>query len=86
MFFFCGSPSLLEGTQTFVAAIATLIVLCLFRNDNNFLRQIVINLKDTLQSDIERKISRLKETIAEMRNSKGNEITNDKNHQYDNNY
>jgi hypothetical protein len=77
MFFFSESPSLLEGTQTFVAAIATLIVLCLFRNDNNFLRQIVINLKDTLQSDIERKISRLKETIAEKRNSKGNEITND---------
>lgn len=77
MFFFSGSPSLLEGTQTFVAAIATLIVLCLFRNENNFLMKIVVNLKDNLQSDIERKISRLKETIAEKRNSKGNEITND---------
>lgn len=52
--------SLLGSTQTFVASIATLIVLCSFQDKtSNFIAKLITNFNDIFLNDIKRKISKL---------------------------
>ena len=70
MDFFVGQPEILGGTQTFVATLATLIVLCLFRNEANFLRGIMKSLSLDLESEIIEKLSAFRSDLKERTNPK----------------
>lgn len=60
MSFFDQNFLLLDNVQTFVAAIATLIVLCFFRNDTaNFIERLIESFDDFFIKDIRRSISEL---------------------------
>lgn len=60
MSFFDQSFSLLANTQTFVAAIATLIVLCSFRNNAaNFIEKLIESFDDIFINDIKHNVSQL---------------------------
>ena len=65
MDFFVDHPVILGGTQTFVATLATLIVLCLFRNEANFLRGIMRSLSLDLESEITQKLSLFRKKLKD---------------------
>lgn len=66
---FVDHPVILGGTQTFVATLATLIVLCLFRNDANFLRGIMRSLSLDLESEITQKLSLFRKKLKDSAGS-----------------
>ena len=65
--FFDINFSLLGNSQTFVATIATLIILCSFRdNSANFIAELIKNFTDILFDDIKRIISQLSADSANL--------------------
>lgn len=70
MDFFASQPEILGGTQTFVATLATLIVLCLFRNEANFLHGIMRSLSLDLEGEITEKLSSFRSNLKEKTNSR----------------
>lgn len=64
MLFFDKDFSLLTSSQqTFVAAIATLVVLCSYKSNSNFLSSLTIIFKDVFHKDIQNKIESLKKAL-----------------------
>ena len=71
MHFFVDSPSVLGGTQTFVASVAALIVLCLFRDSSNFLMTLISSLNGVLYREAVKKAEELqKQQQTEIPNYK----------------
>lgn len=65
--FFNTNFSLLSSAQqTFVAAIATLVVLCSYKNESNFLSSLTNIFRETIHKDIKRKIENIKKLLKSL--------------------
>lgn len=71
MDFFVDSPSMLGGTQTFLASLATLIVLCLFRGESNFLLNLISSLNDVLKGSLIQNMSSLRDELEKANEHRG---------------
>lgn len=67
-------PELLNGAQTFIGVLITLLVLCLFHDKNtNFMLRIVVNMIDDFLSSVKHSVDRMREDLKDYSGKSRNE-------------
>ena len=67
MNFFSDKPELLGNTQTLLGVLVTLIVLCLFNNESNFLLKLIRNMVADFAKNLQEKMNDIWEDIREQK-------------------
>lgn len=67
MNFFSDNPELLGNTQTLLGVLVTLIVLCLFNNESNFLLKLIRNMVADFAKNLQEKMNDIWEDIREQK-------------------
>lgn len=71
---FSERPELLGDSQTLVGVMVTLIVLCLFSNESNFLLKLICNMVADFTKNLQEKITEIKDQINKQKNKNDEEV------------